>query len=94
MRAENAGFNISISGRHDGTIEAIYLVMSNRKVIRTDELIEDQLLVDYDRSGRVVGVEILAPVRIRDLTGLVDQRSRASLRRFLLRSVPPEFMSS
>jgi uncharacterized protein YuzE len=94
MRSRRTEFQVSISGRGDGTIEAIYLAVSGRKVARTDEVIADHMLVDYDRSGNVVGVEILAPVRLRDVTCLVKQGSRASLRRFLSRSVPHEFVTS
>lgn len=85
---------MAISGRKDGSIEAIYLAVSPNKIARTDETIEDHMLVDYDRNGRIVGIEILAPVRLRDVTGLVDARTRAPLRRFLRRSVPHEFVTS
>jgi hypothetical protein len=88
------GFQIAISGRKDGSIDAIYLAVSANKVARTDEFIEDHMLVDYDRNGRIVGIEILAPIRLRDVTGLVDVRTRAPLRRFLRRSVPQEFVTS
>jgi uncharacterized protein YuzE len=94
MKRKSSGFEIAISGRRDGSIEAIYLAVSGNKIARTDEIIEDHMLVDYDRNGRMVGVEILAPVRLRDVTGLGDVRSRAPLKRFLCRSVPQEFVSS
>lgn len=94
MKAQDITFNLSISGRADGRIDAVYLTVANRKVARTQEVVADHLLVDYDRNGRVVGVEILGPVRLRDVTGLVDQRSRGTLRRFLARSVPHEFVAS
>jgi hypothetical protein len=94
MRRTPLGFQIAISGRRDGSIEAVYLAVSDNKIARTDEIIEDHMLVDYDRNGRIVGVEILAPVRLRDVTGLVDVRSRAPLKRFLRRSVPQEFVTS
>src|SRR4026207_812349 len=82
------GFQIAISGRKDGSIDAIYLAVSANKVARTDEFIEDHMLVDYDRNGRIVGIEILAPIRLRDVTGLVDARTRAPLRRLLRRRAP------
>lgn len=94
MRRTILGFQIAISGRMDGSIQAIYLAVSANKIARTDEIMENGMLVDYDRNGRIVGVEILAPVRIRDVTGLVDVRTRAPLRRFLRRSVPEEFVTS
>ncbi len=65
------GYELSISGRNDGTIEAVYVRLSDRKVARSKELIEGQLVADYDRKGELVGIEILAPVRIQNLTRLI-----------------------
>ena len=86
------GFEISISGRDDGTIEAVYISVGDNKVFRTKEIVPNQLLVDYDRGGNIVGIEILAPVRIADITRLVDQSSRKPFKRFVTESVPDQFV--
>lgn len=88
------GYVVSISGRNDGTIEAVYVRLSDRKVARSKEIIEDQLVVDYDRSGGVVGFEILAPVPLSKLTGLVEQPARRPFKRFIQDSVPRGFVFS
>lgn len=61
------GFEVSVSGRDEGTLEAIYVRFSKGRVARTEELQEDVLLADYDAHGQLIGLEILAPVRLRDL---------------------------
>ncbi len=38
----------------------IYILLSNGKVAQTGEVLPDQLLVDYDSKGRIVGMEIIA----------------------------------
>ena len=88
------GYEVSINGRNDGTIEAIYVRLSDRKVARSKEIIEDQLVVDYDRRGGVVGFEILAPVSLRKLTRLVEQPARRPFKRFIQDSIPRDFVYS
>jgi uncharacterized protein YuzE len=44
--------------RYDRDADAIYIRLNDASVARSEEL-EDGVIVDYDESGRVVGVEIL-----------------------------------
>lgn len=85
-------FQVSISGRNDGTIEAVYIYLSDNKVARTVERIDSQLLVDYDRRGNIVGIEILAAVPIQKVTKLVDPPVRRPFKRFIKESVPRDFV--
>ena len=59
--------------------------MNRRK---TKEIIEDTLLADYNGDGELLGIEVLAPVRLADLTKQVDQPRRNSFRKFVRRSAP------
>jgi uncharacterized protein YuzE len=86
------GFELSVSGRDDGTVEALYITLSAKKVVKTREVIPDVLLVDYDSRGDVVGIEILAPVKISRVTRLVDAPRRRPLRRFIEESAPGEMV--
>ena len=88
------GFEVSIRGRDDGTVEAIYVTFLPHKVAKTVEVEEDQLLVDYNRRGEIVGIEILAPVRIRTLTRFVRDDQRPSFRKFIRSTVPDTFVYS
>ena len=91
---QDLGFELSISGRDDGTIEAAYVRLSRAKVAKTTEVVEDILMADYSASGALVGIEVLAPVKLSQLTRLVDAPKRASLRRFLRNSAPGELVKS
>jgi len=86
------GFQLSTSGRRDGTIEAVYIRLSNAKVARTEEVSESILLADYDARGRLVGIEVLAPVRIADLARMVDDPVRGPFRKFVKQAVPEPFV--
>ena len=56
------GLGLTISAREDGTLEAAYVKLSDAKVAKTEVLLEAVVLVDFDRHGELVGVELLAPV--------------------------------
>jgi len=87
------GFELSISGRDDGTIEAVYVQLLNEPVARTRELQQDTLIADYTADGRLVGFEVLAPVKISELTALIHERKRSeALDRFVRSSVPAEMV--
>ena len=90
---EQVGFEISISANSEGTIEAIYITLSSGgKVAKTQEIDGDALLADYDSHGTLIGIEILAPVRISELAKLVEKPVRASFRRFVRHIAPHEFV--
>ena len=86
------GFEISVSARDDGTLEAAYIRFKDGKVAHTQEVIEDVLLVDYDAKDDIIGIELLSTVKLSDLVRLVDQPRRAPFRRFVKHSAPEEFV--
>ncbi len=86
------GFELSVSARGDGTVEAMYIRISNRKVSKTDEVIEDVLLVDLDSHGDLVGIEILAPVKLSQITEIVEKPRRAIFRKFVRQAAPKKLV--
>jgi uncharacterized protein YuzE len=82
------GFELSVSGRNDGTLQAAYFRFKNGKVKKTMEVIEDTLLADYDKDGELLGIEVLAPVHLKVLANQVEQPRRNSFRKFVRRSAP------
>ena len=46
------------------------------------------VLADYDSRGRLVGIEILGPVKIQMLTRLIDKEHRVAFRRFAKENIP------
>ena len=85
------GFKMSISAGEDGTARAVYVQLLDTKITRTEELVQDKVLVDYDRRGRVVGFEIIAPVKKAQITAFVEPPRRAGLRK-LIKQMPKELL--
>ncbi len=84
---------MTISADEDGTVSGLYLFLSESPVATTKEINEDALAADYDKDGKLVGMEILAPVTITSVLDLVeDSPMRESLARFLAGCGPPEFI--
>lgn len=58
--------------RYDQTADALYIKLLDESVARTEQL-DKGTLVDLDRLGRAVGVEILRPAREWPLDRIVQQ---------------------
>ncbi len=82
------GFELSISASADGAVQAVYIRLHSNKIARTREIVEDIVMADYDRRGQLVGIEILAPVRLQIISRLVDQPRRRPFRRFVKEQAP------
>ena len=83
---------MSISARNDGTVEAVYILVRDNKAVRTKEIVEDVLLADYDSRGQLVGIEILGPVKLLEITPLVEEPRRRPFRRFVKERAPDELV--
>jgi len=96
MPNENpVGFELSVSGRGDGTLEAVYIQLIDEPVAQTKEIKSDVFLADYSADGRLVGIEILAPVSIAEIEALFeDDESRENFSRFIRKSVPAEMVTA
>jgi uncharacterized protein YuzE len=88
------GFEISVSGRNDGTVKAAYIRVRNATVARTEELLEDTLVADFDKAGHLIGFEILAPVTLSELAAHVEKPMRPSFRKFMRGSAPRKLISA
>lgn len=85
-------FEISTLFRGDGTLAATYIKLGNQPIAKTDELIQDTVLVDYDAHGSVVGIEILAPVKLEIIVDLVKKAGNPSLEAAIQRNLPHELL--
>lgn len=93
IAGKTIGFEISISARDDGTLEALYIRLSTNKVAKTKEVSGPaEVLADYDANGRLVGIEILSPVRLSKLAELVDRPRRKPFRKFVRTAAPEELV--
>jgi uncharacterized protein YuzE len=91
-RQNSPGFGLNVSARADGTLEAAYLRISENQVARTEELVESVLMVDFDRDGDPVGIEILAPVSFNQIMAIVGRLAapqRQPFENFVRSSAPP-----
>ena len=52
--------------------DALYIRLKENKIEDTDEIAED-FIIDYDRDGSVVGIEILAASEKADIDQLIIQ---------------------
>jgi uncharacterized protein YuzE len=91
-KKNTVNFELSISGRDDGSIEAIYVAILRDEVSKTIKVVEDQLLVDYNKDDKIVGIEVLAPVKIAQLADLMDTDRRSSFRKFVVSTLPRSFV--
>ena len=76
-----AGFELSLSAREDDSLEMLYIRFRHGKTKRTSEVIEDTVIADYDEHDNLLGIEILAPVKLSELAKLVEQPRRMSFRK-------------
>jgi uncharacterized protein YuzE len=91
MRDSN-GFGLTVNAREDGTLEAAYVQLSKSKVARTEEVLKSVMLVDYDADNEIVGIEILAPVKIAtvlEVAERMEEAHRESFNEFVRRYAPP-----
>jgi uncharacterized protein YuzE len=86
------GFEISVSTRDDGTIEAAYIKLADGKVAKTTEISQDVALADYDAAGNLLGIEILAPVKLSQITPLVEPPRRPSFRKAVKNAAPRQLV--
>lgn len=91
------GIKLSITAREDGTLDAAYVAVSQEKVARSEEIIESVLILDFDSAGGLVGVEILAPVKISDVhqvAKMLEGPTRESFNRFMDTYAPASIVTA
>jgi uncharacterized protein YuzE len=67
-KGEAMNFQVEVTVDHDtGSLLAAYFMIRNGKVHVTRELVDGKLLADYDKKGRLLGIEMLGPCSARVL---------------------------
>ena len=90
-----SGFGLRVNAREDGTLEAAYLQLSDGKVARTEEKIPSVLLMDFDANNLVVGIEILAPVKLTavlEMANRLEEAHRSAFNAFVKSYAPPAIL--
>ena len=92
-----SGIELTVSAREDGALEAAYVQLSNGKVVRTQEIVPSVFLVDFDEGGNVVGLEILAPVKISTVLEVAEKWAgpqREAFNEFMKNYAPPAILQT
>ncbi|HEY5314352.1 MAG TPA: DUF2283 domain-containing protein [Pirellulales bacterium] len=83
---EKYSFAVTVEANdRTGQIMAVYLRFRKGKSAKTKERVEGSVFADYDRQGRLLGIEVLEPCPIGALERIVRQ---AAPRRFVRASIP------
>jgi len=71
-----------------GELSAAYFRFREGKVNRTIEVADGKAFADYSASGKLLGVEVIAPCNINVLKRLAKGKEREPISRFLHNSAP------
>lgn len=83
-------FSVSVSVDHsNGRILAVYFQLRSGKVAQTRELVDGRVTADYDRKGKLLGIEMIAPCSAKVLDKIEIEEDA---KEFLKRAVPREFI--
>jgi uncharacterized protein YuzE len=75
--------------RASGKILAVYLQVRKGKAAQVKELVEGAAFANYDRKGRLLGLELLAPCNVTLIERIVqDEPTR--IRKFVKGTIPRE----
>ena len=86
MKTDEFSFQVRVETRtQTGEVVAVYLQVREGKVKTTKECAEGAAFADYDKDGRLLGIELLGPCRV----GVLDRIARhAPAKRFVREAVP------
>jgi uncharacterized protein YuzE len=85
-------FGVSVETKNDtGEVIAVYFQIRKGKAKTTKEYAGGDVFADYDKDGRLLGVEMLAPCQ----PSVLDKIAKLSAeKRFLRRAVPQGMLAS
>jgi uncharacterized protein YuzE len=86
MSPDKFHFQVSVE-THDqtGEVIAVYFQVRKGKAKATKEYANGDVFADYDKDGRLLGIELLAPCRVSVLDRIAKQ---APAKRFVRDAVP------
>ncbi len=98
-----SGFTLRVSAKDDGQLYAIYIDViyagerTPRKSTRTEE-IPDGLRIDFDHKDRVMGIEIIDRVTVRNIEEVINEHLTVNkangAKKLLMNIVPCSLISS
>ena len=87
MQAE---YSVSLSVEQEtGRLLSVYFGVRSGKSSKTTELVDGRVMADYDRRGKLLGVELIAPCTAKVLDQIeIDEPVRA----FVKNMIPRQFI--
>lgn len=84
-------FNVSVCiDNKTGRLEAVYFQVRRGKAARTEE-VQENVLIDYDDKGKIMGVELLGPCSTTIIERILERkRAPVAVRRFVRDKIPME----
>ena len=80
---------VQVQPNVDGTLSAVYFYIRSGKSVRTIEHADGNVFADYDRRGRLLGIELLGPCDIK-LLSKIAREEPLPVRTFLRNAIPRE----
>jgi uncharacterized protein YuzE len=75
-----------------GSIEAVYFLFRKGRAAKTREFAEGAALADYDKDGKLLGVELLAPCQVNVLRQIGGEEKDVA--RFMEDAVPRSLVAT
>ena len=87
-------FQVKISvNKEKGTVTAVYFQMREGKATRVLELADGKAFANYNSTGKLLGIELLAPCQVTALDHLFKKEPKV-IKEFLMRTAPPEMLKA
>jgi hypothetical protein len=87
---EKYSFRVTIeTNEQNGNVVAVYFQVRKGKSVKIKEFCDGNAFADYDRRGRLLGVELLAPCEARILDKIAPGRLPKA---FIRKSIPHQMM--
>ncbi len=83
-------YSLSVSVNHsNGEILSVYFQIRAGKSVKTKELAQGRMMADYNRQGKLLGVEMIAPCSAKVMASIdIEEPARA----FIQNTVPRNFV--
>jgi uncharacterized protein YuzE len=86
MKSNNYCFHVTVeTNNRTGDVMAVYFQVRKGKVKSTKEYADGNAFGDYDKNGKLLGIEMLAPCRTSVLDSIAKQKPA---KQFVRKSIP------
>ena len=87
----NYEVTVQVNG-NTGAVLAAYFRVRRGNSAETKEFAGGKLVVDYDKKGQLLGIEVLAPCKRSDITKILTDEPE--VKKFVRQSAPRELISA